>query len=209
MIVKLITRGLDKVCWKYFNGVMVENILEKLPEIKKIYLEHYPEGAKAIFKNYLGNYFDTEKIPSKDWIFFIQRTKAWQEEAGDAEEISDEVIGEMQEKNRKRTIVLLKRLLDKYEKNKNFFKNITVREISLLYKIIQSAEEAMKRTELAKSKLKLDVVKTFFLPYAKYSPEDLETLKKQFDVAFQRVLKIAKTGKSGNDGQDSPGSGQV
>lgn len=190
---------------------MIENILEKIEEVKKIYLEHYADGAKAIFQEHLKDYFDTSKIPSKDWIFFIQKAKLWQKEIKkrEMENLSDEAVETIQEGNRKKTVVLLRKLLEKYEKNKNFFKNITVREISLLYKIIQSAEEAMRRTELAKSKLKLDVVKTFFLPYAKYSPEELEILKKQLDVAFQRILRIAKGEKGGENGQDGAGTGQV
>lgn len=183
---------------------MIENILEKLPEIKKIYLEHYEEGAKAVYLGYLREYFEP-KIPSGDWIFFVQQVKKWRGEENIKkvlpEELSDSDIEEIQQGNRKKTIIILKKLLTRYEKNPKAFKNITVQEISLLYKIIQSAEEAMKRTELAKSKLKLDVVKTFFLPYAKYNPEELKLLKAKIDASFQRIFKTGKDDGTGEVGQ--------
>jgi len=189
---------------------MIPNIEEKLEEVKKIFAAKHLEGVKDsdIFRTHLLNYFEP-KIPSSDWMFFVNLVRKWTKveiEARKAEETKKEEQGitedeaiDMQQDNRRRTIVLLKRLLDKYEKNRNFYKKITVREISTLYKIIQSAEDAMEKTELAKSKLKLDVAKTFFLPYQKYSPEELKKLKENLDESFQRI--------GGEDGVGQIGSG--
>jgi len=191
---------------------MLPNIEEKISEVEGIFRVKHAEGIKDsdIFRNYLTAYFQP-KIPSSDWMFFVNLARKWTKteiEAKKAEELKKEEQGiteneaiDMQQNNRRRTIVLLKRLLDKYEKNRNFYKKITVREISTLYKIIQSAEDAMEKTELAKSKLKLDVAKTFFLPYQKYSPEELKKLKNNLDESFQRI------GQSGGVGQIGSGTG--
>lgn len=190
---------------------MIPDILEKIEEVKKIYLEKHAEGIrdKDIFQIHLTAYFEP-KLPSSDWMFFINKTRLWRRVEIEAEETAralreemmteDEAI-EMQQSNRRRTILLLKRLLNRYESNPKFYINITVKEISMLYKIIQSAEDAMEKTELAKSKLKLDVVKTFFMPYQKYLPEELKLLKEQINGAFQRIEE------SGGVGQISSGAG--
>ena len=186
---------------------MLENIQEKEEEVKKIWLEHRDRlKTKKIFFQFLGDYFDvshySDKTPIKeqlkdpDWRFFVIWVREWrrkerkEKQRKEAGEMTDEEAEELQNLNRKKAIIMLRDILSRYEKNPIFFQNLTARDISLIYKTIQDAEEAMRRTKLARSKLGLEAAKTFFLPYQRMSPEELKLLKAKLDVSFERLLQL-------------------
>jgi len=186
---------------------MIENIQEKEEEVKKIWLEYKDKlKAKKIFFQFLGNYFDvsnySEKTPIReqlkdpDWAFFMHWVREWRREEKrekmkrEAGEMTDEQAEELQNLNRKKAIIMLRDILLKYEKNPNFFQNISARDVTLIYKTIQDAEEAMRRTKIARSKLGLEAARTFFLPYQRMSLEELKFLKDNLDVSFERILQL-------------------
>jgi len=185
---------------------MIPDIKNKKAEIKKIWLEHRDKMSNIeIFKNYLGEYFDVSaKAPNgktpKEFIFFVTMVREWKKEESiervnrESESLTDEEILEIQNQNRKRTILMLRETLNKYESNPNFLSKLTVREISMLYRIVQSAEEAMKRTEIAKGKLKLDAARTFLLPYQRMSVEELLKLKEVLNASIEQIVKL-KSGR--------------
>ena len=175
---------------------MIENPREKIDEIKKIWEQYREtENARQIYLNHLGDYFEM-KVPSWGWGIFMGMIKDWKGiKPGDKKrkrlaELTDEAAEEIQETNRKRTILMLKDALDKYERNPNFFQNLSVKEVSMLYKIVQAAEEATKRTKIARGKLGLEAARTFFLPYQRMKPEELKLLKEQLDASFERLLQL-------------------
>ena len=186
---------------------MIENIKEKQEEIKKIWLKYRDKlKVKKIFSQYLGDYFDVShcfpKIPLKDqlkdsdWLFFVHWVRDWKRaekkegRRGEARRMTDEEAEELQNLNRKKAIILLRDVLTKYEENPNFFKNLTPKDVTLIYRTIQNTEEIIKRTKIAKSKLGLEAVKSFFLPYQRMSAEELKLLKKNLDASFERFLQL-------------------
>jgi len=197
---------------------MIENIGEKEKEIKEIWLKNRGEkGTLEIFREFLSPYFDTEKRiggirkgeGSPDWTFFCRWIKRWraeemQKEASRlAEDLTDEDANELLRANRRKTIVLLNLLLKNYETRPESLKRIPIREISKLYKILQDTEESMKRTEIAKGKLKLEAVRTL-LPYQRMSVEDIKKLKESLNASFERILQLKSEESTG---QDSSGGG--
>ena len=181
---------------------MIENIQEKEEEVKAIWEKYKDtERAKEIFLNRLNSYFEP-KLGTKDWITFIIWIRNWKgikpirgrKVQKEAESMTDEQAEEIQNLNRKKAIIMLRNILSKYDRNPNFFQNLTAKDITLIYKTIQDAEEAMRRTKIAKSKLGLEAAKTFFLPYQRMSPEELKLLKEQLDVSFERLLQLRAPG---------------
>jgi len=181
---------------------MIENIREKEEEVKAIWLKYKDtERAKEIFLNRLNDYFEP-KLGTRDWIRFIVWIREWkgikpvrgQKIQREAENMTDEQAEELQNLNRKKAIIMLRNILSKYDRNPNFFQNLTAKDITVIYKTIQDAEEAMRRTKIARSKLGLEAAKTFFLPYQRMSPEELKLLKEQLDVSFERLLQLRTPG---------------
>jgi len=180
-----------KIC--YWKIKMIENILEKKEEIKNIWKD-FKEEEKSwdIFHNRLGEYFDGSR---KDWVFFMRWIKVWKEKERSQEvetelkEFPDDKIAEIQNQNRKRTILMLKRILTEYEKKPRAFKNIPIKEISRLYQIIQTSEESARRTEIAAHKEKRETFKSL-LPYFRMSPEMIEKLKEGINASFERIQQL-------------------
>lgn len=180
---------------------------ETKEEIRKIWLAHKDElSLKEIYLKHLGNFFDVASWTSNhpDWLLFIKMSGEFnkelrtQEIERELETITDEEVLEVQDKNRKRAILMLREVLNAYEKNPNKFKKINISEVRNWYKTIQSIEETIKRTYLQKSKLKLDVAKSFILPYRRLSLEELKELKEKINAGIDEVIRI-KTG-GGFDG---------
>lgn len=201
------------------ENIMIPDIKNKNEEIRKIWLEHRDkENALSIFRNYLDKYFDvvTMNLKSKtpqEFIYFAMMVRKWKKEEiterinQDSKNLTDDEISEIQNQNRKRTILMLRETLSKYETNPTFLSKLTVKEISMLYRIVQGAEEAMKRTEVAKGKLKLDAARTFLLPYQRMSVEELEKLKKVLNASIEQIVKLKSSGPDGGVGQGSLVSG--
>lgn len=196
---------------------MIKDVYKEEEKIRKIWLEHINTiPLKRIFDNYLGIYFDvsiphipTKKQVNKDWLFFLNWDRKWKKEERkkqierDLENMDDEAIEEMQDKNRKRMILLLKRMLDTHEFESKSGKLLNVGEIRRMYKALQSLEEVKKRTEISRGKLKLEAVKTL-LPYQRMPLPELLALKEKLNESFDRIIKL-KSGES--VGSDSPISG--
>jgi len=196
---------------------MIENIKEKEKEVKEIWLEHRDNmSASEIYKKFLHPYFDTANwtIHQKDWFFFMIWIRGWKKvekkERRDIaaqeklDSLTDEGIEEIQSMNRKKMIVILSDLIADYEIVEDSIKKaFSLTEIRRMYKDIQSLEEKMKTTEIARGKLKLDAVRTL-LPYKRMSPEELTALRGKLNESFDRINKL----KSGElVGRPTPSSG--
>jgi len=199
---------------------MIDNIEEKEKEVKTIWFENRDKmPSKEIFVNLLKDYFNGEDIGSKlrvnkDWLFFLSWIRKWrgvekkkeQEERikDKLENLTDEKIEELQSMNRKKMIVILSNLIENYEKETNpVHLSFGIGEIRRMYGAIQSLEEKMKTTEIARGKLKLDAVRTL-LPYKRMSTEELTALRGKLNESFDRINKL----KSGEFvGRPTPNSG--
>jgi len=199
---------------------MIDNIEEKEKEVKTIWFENRDKmPSKEIFVNLLKDYFNGEDIGSKlrvnkDWLFFLSWIRKWrgvekkkeQEERtkDKLENLTDEKIEKLQSMNRKKMIVILSDLIENYEKETNpVHLSFGIGEIRRMYGAIQSLEEKMKTTEIARGKLKLDAVRTL-LPYKRMSTEELTALRGKLNESFDRINKL----KSGEFvGRPTPNSG--
>ena len=195
---------------------MIPNIKEKKAEVKRIWLEHKDKiKPSEIYKEYLGNYFDVENysISQDDWRFFIRWLKLWQKEIKDKEiekgvdDITDEDILLIQDKNRKRMILMLDAVLKRYVKNPKKLQDVSVDEVRRWYKALQSIEEAIKRTQIAKGKLGLDAAKALLLPYQRLKPEQLLELRAKLNESIDRILELKSGEAVDGVGQDNAGSG--
>jgi len=186
---------------------MIDNIEQKEDEIKKIWME-FKDKLKLgeLYRLHLKDYFDDVNITtyktSKDWLFFLRLVKKWKSadrkeevEVG-VDELTDKEMDDMQDKNRKRMILMLNQILNEYENSPAKLQNINISEVRKLYKAIQSLEEAKNRTEIQKGKLKLETVKTL-LPYQRMSLPELISLKEKINDSFTRIIKL-KSGEEGN-----------
>jgi hypothetical protein len=200
---------------------MIENILEKREEMKKIWLEHKDKlPAKIIFENYLKEYFDTTLVgKSRDWIFFVQLIKVWKEEiikntiSKQIEVLSDKDAEEMQLENIKRSVVFLNNVLKRFEADPEALKGVDVSEVIRLLKTIEGSAQARERTKIEKGKLKLDAFKTFF-SYQRLSIDELTKLAEEIGNAINEFRQLEKpkpvsieSGKGGDAGQTPLGAG--
>lgn len=165
-------------------------------EVKKIWEKYKDvESLKDIFLKRLNDYFPNPKILSKEWTTFIRWTSTWTKNERlikrrkMVEEMSDEDIEKIQNANRKMTILLLRDILDKYHKNPKSLKNLTPKDITLIYKMIQQAEDAIAKTKIAKSKLGLEAAKTFLFQYNRLSEDELKNLKNKIEESFTRLIE--------------------
>ena len=184
---------------------MIKNIEEKLKEIRETWLKHKDKmSAKDIFINHLKEYFEI-KIPSKDWMYFVSRVRDWkkQEEIKEMNkqsgEMTDEEAEKLQDKNRKMSIILLNKSLERLQEDPAALTKVDVMEIRRLMKTIEGVDQARERTKIARGKLQLDAVKTFF-PYQRMDSEELKQLKELFLNGIKELEQI-ESGEAGPDGQ--------
>lgn len=182
---------------------MIENIKEKEEEVKKIWLEKKElMSASHLYKQFLGDYFDVANwsINDKDWLFFLIWIRDWKKAikaeekeediSQELEKLTDEEIELVQERNRKRMILILEDLIENYEKlDDPIRKALTISEVRRMYNAIQSLEEKMKMTEISRGKLKLEAVKSL-LPYQRMSLPQILELKQKLNESFDRILKL-------------------
>jgi len=196
---------------------MIPNIDEKKEEVKKIWLEHREKmSASQIYKQFLGDYFDVANWSNNnsDWLFFLIWVRDWKKAIkaeedeekinGEMEKLTDEEIEMVQERNRKRMILILEDLINNYENfDDPIRKALTIGEVRRMYNAIQTLEEKMKMTEISRGKLKLETVKTL-LPYQRMSLPEILKLKEKLNESFDRIIKL----KSGEPvGPDAPTNG--
>ncbi|MCD5384848.1 MAG: hypothetical protein LRZ94_00850 [Candidatus Pacebacteria bacterium] len=189
----------------------VKDIEKKEKEVKDIWLANRAfKKAREIYDELLvPKYFNVRKKTGagggKDWAFFMFWIRRWKkEEKGvlikqEVDMLPDDKVEKMLIQNRKRTVLMLNRILKDYEKHKSRYKNVDIKEVSRLYQIIRNTEEAVKRTEIARGKLKLETVRTL-LPYnqlLKMSPEKFEELRKQVNASFDRILQLREGEQDG------------
>ena len=189
---------------------MIVDIEKKEEEIKNIWLEN-KESKKMgeIFVQLLPDYFPEETKESnykvtKGWLFFMRLVKKWKAEGADIdidrglETFSDEEINDVQDDNRRRMILMLRKHLKEYERNPNKLTAAKSGELRRLYDSIQKSEEAKKRTAIQKGKLGLDAVKTL-LPYQRLSLPQLLELKEKINESFQRIIDLKSEKSSGQN----------
>ncbi len=192
---------------------MITDIQNKKDEVHNIWLENKDKmSASELYKTFLGEYFDVANYTFKhyDWLFFIKWVNGWKKELRKgkrAEDLSDEELDDIQDKNRKRMIIIMESVLKKYENDPKKMENIPIEEVRRLYKAIQSIEESMKRTQIAKGKLGLDTAKAILLPYARMNPKSLLALKEQLNESLNRIIEIKSKGLADGIGQDNNGAG--
>ena len=196
---------------------MIPNVKEKVEEVKKIWLEKKDAMTTSqLYKQFLGDYFDVANwsINQKDWLFFLIWIRDWKKAikaekkeediSQELEKLTDEEIELVQERNRKRMILILRDLIENYKTLEDpIRKALTIGEVRRMYNAIQSLEEKMKMTEISRGKLKLEAVKTL-LPYQRMSLMEILQLKQKLNESFDRIIKL----KSGEPvGQDTPANG--
>ena len=117
---------------------MISNIKEKEAEVKKIWLEHREtKRAMDIYKELLGDYFDVAnfKITGPDWLFFMRWVGSWKKAEQEKEieigieETSEEDILMLQDRNRKRMILMLDLVLKEFERKPQKLKNVSIEEV--------------------------------------------------------------------------------
>lgn len=187
----------------------LEELKLKEPELREIWLANKEKKSLDLFKCF-GDYFDVEsgvryegaKGPKQDWIHFMvfhrKFLREWREEHRDEivekklSEMDNEEIDELQDTNRKRMILMLKEVLDDYDRakegNKKVLMRINLSEIRQLYTSIQTLEEKKKMTAISKGKLGLEAVKTF-LPYQCLSIEEILQLKEKINESIERIVQ--------------------
>lgn len=182
---------------------MILKIEEKKEEIKKIWLENRETmKTNELYKQFLGDYFDVANwsINNKDWLFFLVLVRDWTKEVKkkereeklerDMQALTDEEIEAVQERNRKKMILILSGLIENYETLEDpIRKALTIGEVRRMYNAIQSLEEKMKMTEISRGKLKLEAVKSL-LPYQRMTLPQVLELKGQLNESFDRIIKL-------------------
>jgi len=166
---------------------------EQKQEIKKIYEAGIKEGRSnfEIFQTLIKFYPEANKPVrgNSDWFKFIKLVGPWKKEAEEKErdrEISDDEAEEIQNQNRKKTITLLARFISDAQKNPKGIKDWELSKIMSFYKTIQSAEEAKKKTDIARNKIKSKSKRTIF-PYKRLSDEEINNLQKEINESFTRI----------------------
>ena len=192
---------------------MIPDIQNKKDEIHKVWIENKDKmSASELYKTFLGDYFDVANYTFKhsDWLFFIKWVNGWKKElrvTKRVEDLSEDELDDIQDKNRKRMIIIMESVLKKYESNPKKMEDIPIEEVRRLYKAIQSIEESMKRTQIAKGKLGLDTAKTLLLPYGRMNPKQLLELKEELNESLNRIIEIKSKGLTDGAGQDNNGAG--
>jgi hypothetical protein len=192
----------------------LEELKLKETELREIWLANREKKSLDLFKCF-GDYFDVASGvryegasgPKKDWIHFMvfhrKFLREWQEEHRDEivekklSKMDDEEIDELQDTNRKRMILMLKEVLDDYDRanegGKKKLMKLDISQIRQLYTSIQTLEERKKMTAISKGKLGLETVKTF-LPYQRLSIEEILQLKEKINESIERIVQT-KTGE--------------
>lgn len=178
-------------------------------DVKRIWFE-YRDKLKPmyIFNNMLvPKYFPHTKQDNRaGFLYFMGQMRRWRAEERDnilsqdvtvADSLSDEKIENMLKNNRARTILMLSRILDDYEKHPRNYKKVPIGEVTRLYGVIKKQENDADRLSIERGKLKLDVVKTL-LPYRQLSDDDLEEVKKSFNNAIEQIRQF-KEGEGGRE----------
>jgi len=151
-------------------------------DIFKTLTEYYPNAGQPV----VGN---------PDWFKFIKLIKGIKEKMEDAErniEITDEEAEQMQNRNRKKTIGMLAKYINDIQKKPEEIKDWELTKIMTFYKTIQSAEEAKKKTDIARDKIKTDEKRTVF-PYERMSDEEISNLQKDINESFNRIRQDGKS----------------
>ena len=174
---------------------------KRLPEIKEVWQSQEVQAELKVFskkmvflKHIFPKFFQQGEVKPQTAFWWFCRTllKQIKKEEGkkvDREflkELTEEAVNIMQVENRKRTVYLLNRLLIKY--HETGYENVSLTEITRLYDRIQAAEEATKRTELAKRKEVRESVTTYFNLLSQYGKLD----EAETDNLIQ-ILKDART----------------
>ena len=174
---------------------------KRLPEIKEVWQSQEVQAELKVFskkmvflKHIFPRFFQQGEVKPQTAFWWFCRTllKQIKKEEGkkvDREflkELTEEAVNIMQVENRKRTVYLLNRLLIKY--HETGYENVSLTEITRLYDRIQAAEEATKRTELAKRKEARESVTTYFNLLSQYGKLD----EAETDNLIQ-ILKDART----------------
>jgi len=159
------------------------DVYEKRNEMKEIWYtpkiqkELKETNVKNIFTKYMLSFFSEEaqKNPARCFFWFSSNIlKVWyiekQREKDEKElrNFTDVQIDDIMDENRRRTVFLLNQLLKKYEEDKNLLNEASLKEVISLYDKIQAAEEATKRTELARRKEARETMQTYFSLAAQY-----------------------------------------
>jgi len=159
--------------------------------------------TSQLYQQFLGDYFDVAQLShnnKKDWLFFLVWVGVWRREIKrkeqeeklerDMQELTDEEIEMVQERNRKKMILILSGLIENYETLDDPIKKaFTIGEVRRMYNAIQTLEEKIKMTEISRGKLKLEAVKTL-LPYQRMSLPQILELKNKLNESFDRIIKL-------------------
>jgi len=174
---------------------------KRLPEIKEIWQSQEVQAELKVFskkmvflKHIFPRFFQQGGVEPQTAFWWFCRTllkqiKKEEHKKVDREflkELTEEAVNIMQVENRKRTVYLLNQLLIKY--HETGYENVSLTEITRLYDRIQAAEEATKRTELAKRKEARESVTTYFNLLSQYGKLD----EAEIDNLIQ-ILKDART----------------
>lgn len=187
---------------------MIKDIHKYEKEIKEIWLKYRDkESSWEIFNNRLNKYFNPGwGGGNPDWAFFMRWVRKWKREEREKKqysELTDEEILEIQKENRARTILLLKKILDEAEKKPDIWKKTTLQQITRLYQVVQAAEEAARRTEIAAHKEKRETL-AMLLPYKQMSVEEIIKLKQAFLDGIDQILQL-KSGEGSSSSDSSTG----
>lgn len=177
---------LPKAKKRGFHITRYTAVYDKFNEIKRVWDSEEVQNTvkevnvRAAFQKYIFPRFflgeDAQNFKSAFLWFCSVFLRMLKENEKSAEQenilknLTDEKIEEMQEENRKRTIYMLNQLLIRY--NERGYKDVNLKEIITLYDRIQAAEEAAKRTELAKRKESRESFATYFNLLAQYNKLD-------------------------------------
>lgn len=172
--------------------------IAQIDKIKKIWIEKTEEGKTnfEIFSSLTEFYAEAGKPVrgNSDWFKFARLVGKWKKELEEKErkrEISDEEAEEMQNQNRKKTIILLAGLIEKAQKNPEGIKDWEMSKIMTFYKTIQSAEEAKRKTDIASKKIGTKEKRIFF-PYLRMEDDEINKLKENLNESFIRIEKFKR-----------------
>ena len=181
---------------------MLEKSKEKLA--RNIYEEHRGDMTpREIFLKYMADFgADVEAYTQglasgkRDWLTYARWVGRWRKEDNEkqlvetTEKLSDKDIELTQQDNRRRTVLMLKNLLDEIEKGKGKKKVETyIKDLFRLYDIVNKNEQMIIRNKIAAHKEGRETLK-FLLPYQRLTTDELLSLKQNVTDAFNRLKRI-------------------
>lgn len=175
----------------------VDELENRVLEIKKIWLEHLNEPLKQLSQEELKGFGIEVTVPgtrlrTPEFFWLVRKVKNWRKEIFGKEikkkaaSMTDEDVDEQLRTNRKESILILSQVLANYKKHPDRLRDVNIGKISHLYNIISQSEEAAKRTEIAYHKEKRETIQ-MIIPYQRLTEEQRKLLTEKANAELSQL----------------------